>query len=866
MKNKIFPILTVIMIAAFGHEVNAQITVTITQPDVVNATEMEASRNNVSCYGGNDGGFIVVADGGAETTYTYSLTSDFSANNNADGVFAGLTAGVYTVYVKDINDCTDPTPINITITEPASALSATISSQTNVLCPEGNEGAVTIAAGGGTDGYIYSLSSDFSNSNTTGLFTGLSTGEYTVYVKDANGCPSTAAVTITSTDNTPPVLSYINEGDTAVVVIIESGNSAAVTVPTPSITDDCDFTFENDYNNTTSADGNYPLGKTTVTWTAVDGNTNEAVPLQQNVYVASRDDFTITCPEDLTLECNPVGFPENIDQVSTTSGSVFWFLTNTSSVLNDDETAYPSGGNCWYKRTRTYTATWKIIGLFGEITQSCDREYYYVKDEEAPSLTVPTANLSIGCNPTLPTVASVVAASSATDNCSTPTITAEAGTITGTCEKSQTFTVTATDDCDNTDVKTVTYTWTDDTEKPVIVDLADYSLEGFGTPWPASVVTTWTDNCSAGGSITGVAGEVVTDGCIQYLDFVFNVSDDCENDAIETVTRVTRSYDIQSPTITCPADISSSPPVGETSLNVTLIDPTVSDNCSPTQDIIVSSERSDGLQLSDPYPLGNTTITYTATDEAGNQNSCTQTITIVSSSAPGGVRDGLQLWLRSDAGVMNNESNAVNNDPVELWDDQFLNHDAKQNNPDNKPSFSLSNNHLINFNPVVIFDGANDFLESDLSSSDMQETMSLFVVCRPSEPGVVVGLGSSSYLAFGENNTVLFSVNGTNNTVSLTDKYAKQEVAIVSCLKNGNANGDIILYKNGNNITGAQNSNASIAPANITRIGQSDAGTISWFNGDIAEVIIYKRCLSPLEKQKVESYLSTKYGITYGEE
>ncbi|MBK9735417.1 MAG: hypothetical protein IPO92_10775 [Saprospiraceae bacterium] len=56
----------------------------------------------------------------------------------------------------------------------------------------------------------------------------------------------------------------------------------------------------------------------------------------------------------------------------------------------------------------------------------------------------------------------MIVASSATDNCGTPTITAVAGAITGICSKSQSFTVTATDGCNNTDVKTVTYTWKQD--------------------------------------------------------------------------------------------------------------------------------------------------------------------------------------------------------------------------------------------------------------------------------------------------------------------------------------------------------------------------------------------------------------------
>ncbi|WP_457619017.1 T9SS type B sorting domain-containing protein, partial [Lutibacter sp.] len=40
---------------------------------------------------------------------------DFS---NTTGIFSGLTAGTYTVYVQDSNDCSDSDPIEVTITEP----------------------------------------------------------------------------------------------------------------------------------------------------------------------------------------------------------------------------------------------------------------------------------------------------------------------------------------------------------------------------------------------------------------------------------------------------------------------------------------------------------------------------------------------------------------------------------------------------------------------------------------------------------------------------------------------------------------------------------------------------------------------------
>ncbi|RXK58718.1 HYR domain-containing protein [Lacibacter luteus] len=57
---------------------------------------------------------------------------------------------------------------------------------------------------------------------------------------------------------------------------------------------------------------------------------------------------------------------------------------------------------------------------------------------------------------------------------------------------------------------------------------------------------------------------------------------------------------------------------------------TATDNCSAT----VEGTRSDGKLLTDNYPAGNTTITWKATDPAGNFVTCSQTITVVDNQPP----------------------------------------------------------------------------------------------------------------------------------------------------------------------------------------------------------------------------------------
>jgi gliding motility-associated-like protein len=157
---------------------------TITEPTAV--TSVINGSLNVTCAGGNDGSATVQAGGGTPP-YNYNWVP---AGGNGP-VASNLIAGNYTVTVTDNNGCTSS--IDVTITEP-SAVTAAITSSTDVSCNGQVDGSAVVAAGGGTGTYNYLWSpAGGIGATASNLFA----GTYTVTVTDANNCFQTTTIVIT---------------------------------------------------------------------------------------------------------------------------------------------------------------------------------------------------------------------------------------------------------------------------------------------------------------------------------------------------------------------------------------------------------------------------------------------------------------------------------------------------------------------------------------------------------------------------------------------------------------------------------------------------------------------------------------------
>ncbi len=243
-------------------------SVTITQPPSLTVTVPTVV--NVLCNGGKTGNAIANVTGGS-TPYTYSWN-----NGETSAKDSLLGAGSYTISVTDANGCTVTS--NTVITQPA-PIRDSISTTINVLCNGGNTGSATVGVKGGTTAYNYT----WTGAQTTQTATGLAAGNYTVTVKDANGCKDSAVANITQ----PTVLKLTAAAFAATC----SGtcNGSANVIPAGG-TSPYKYNWSNGTTNANT--NNLCAGTFSVIVTDANGCTHDTNPL------------TVTQPPAITLTIN----------------------------------------------------------------------------------------------------------------------------------------------------------------------------------------------------------------------------------------------------------------------------------------------------------------------------------------------------------------------------------------------------------------------------------------------------------------------------------------------------------------------------------------------------------------------------------
>lgn len=146
----------------------------------------------IKCKGDCNGKAKATGVGGV-APYSYKWQDGSTADT-----LSNLCPGQYKVLVTD--NAGDTASAVISITEPANALSAT-ASKTDASCNGSCNGTATAVAQGGTSPYTFGWNT--SPPQNTASASKLCAGNYTVTIKDKNGCETTQAVSIS---DPPPII------------------------------------------------------------------------------------------------------------------------------------------------------------------------------------------------------------------------------------------------------------------------------------------------------------------------------------------------------------------------------------------------------------------------------------------------------------------------------------------------------------------------------------------------------------------------------------------------------------------------------------------------------------------------------------
>ncbi|WP_296623243.1 T9SS type A sorting domain-containing protein [Marivirga sp.] len=149
----------------------------------------EVAVISASCNESADGSIEVNAVNGI-APYQYEWDDEAEQTGN---IAQDLSPGTYTVLVTDATNCSRVKSITLGQVNPVYISNI---SKSAPLCPDSEDGSITVTASGGKGNYSY----EWSTGDTTQAVTGLGSGTYSVTVYDNNICSDQADITIAAPD------------------------------------------------------------------------------------------------------------------------------------------------------------------------------------------------------------------------------------------------------------------------------------------------------------------------------------------------------------------------------------------------------------------------------------------------------------------------------------------------------------------------------------------------------------------------------------------------------------------------------------------------------------------------------------------
>ena len=333
---------------------------TILSTDILDQSNLaiQTTSVNTQCYGSCDGSAQVQISVAGVPPYTYLWNT--SSNNTS---ISNLCSGTYWVTVTDSEYCVRVD--GIYVYQPDSL--HTIISTPGINC----FGGTTTATGstyGGTSPYTFTWSTGLNGNSISGL----SAGDYSLYVVDSHGCPDTLPFTITQ----PAILSY----DTTITnVACAVACNGTIQLPVFGGTYPYSYDWSNDQNSSyiqNLCPGNYQVTVTDIRGCSFTDNFNVGI----NDYLPFVDATTNT-PQiyvgqtaNLFANTNP-NYQINWSPTTNMSGIHSLHPTTTPTQTTTYQVTIEDVWGC----TNTDTVTITVLDVI------CGEPYIYVPNAFTPN-------------------------------------------------------------------------------------------------------------------------------------------------------------------------------------------------------------------------------------------------------------------------------------------------------------------------------------------------------------------------------------------------------------------------------------------------------------------------------------------------
>lgn len=590
--------------ACSGQQTSSSETVTVVRPDFT-------VDDDEQCFPGNTFSFVNTGASGGTVSHFWEF-GDGNDSSVENPTYSYAAAGTYTVthyVIYTAAGCTASTDAIINVFDEPSVLAIV---NQNVSCVGGSDGELGSSVSGGTAPISYLWSP---NGETTPGISGLSVGNYTITVTDANGCTDAVTAPISQNDSELPIALCQD-------VTVTLNGSGVATLSAAAVdngsSDNCGIASLVVSPNVFSCS---EFGANPVTLTVTDVNGNVAT-CNATVTVEDPVPPTALC-QDVSVTLDAFG-NASVDASQIDNGS-------TDNCAIQSITLSPNSFTCADLGPTQVTLT--VTDEGGNVS-TCDATVTVIEDTD-PTAVCQDITVQLDATGNVSVTGAQVGGGS-TDNCGVVDITVNPSDFTCADIGANTATVTVSDANVNTATCSAIITVEDNLAPDAVCQDIQVYLDASGNVsiTASDVDGGSTDNCA----IDSISATPTSFSCADVGPNAVDLTVVDVNGNTASCTATVTVEDTISPTAVCQDITVQLDANGMASIVAADIDNGSVDNCgSPT--ILINPTTFD-CTASSPAQ-----VELTVADASGNSSTCSAIVTLEETTPPTAVCDDITIQL-----------------------------------------------------------------------------------------------------------------------------------------------------------------------------------------------------------------------------